>query len=214
MDRQLQYWATYGLLITFIAVAISYCWIDIPLVEWAHAHQLRQYRWLHHLQLLPEIFPVLAAISLVCLAFRSYWATLSRVEQAIFTASLSYVVTSFLTRMLKMLFARTWPATWVDNNPSWLQDNVYGFFWLMDHPAYRSFPSGHTAAIFSVIVVMIVFYPTLRWVGGLLCAMIVIGLVGNYYHFLSDMIAGAYLGTLVGLTASYWPEKAKIGRKT
>lgn len=47
---------------------------------------------------------------------------------------------------LKFIFGRTWPNTWSNNNPSWLQHQVFGFnpFTIIGN-AYMSFPSGHSA---------------------------------------------------------------------
>jgi membrane-associated phospholipid phosphatase len=190
---------TYGLLITVGVIGIGYAWVDIPLIEWAHTHDMRQYKWLHTAQQLPELFPYLAFIVMVFVGIRSCWATLTRIETALLYTSISYVFVSFLTKMFKMVFARTWPATWVDNNPSWLNDQVFGFFWFIDAAAYRSFPSGHTAAMFAVVVVLCHFYRSLRFLSGLACALVIAGLISNYYHYFSDIVAGAYLGTLTGL---------------
>jgi membrane-associated phospholipid phosphatase len=41
-------------------------------------------------------------------------------------------------------------------------------------------------------------FPKLRWLWFLLAFLVVVGQIGMYYHFLSDVIAGALLGSLVG----------------
>jgi membrane-associated phospholipid phosphatase len=41
-------------------------------------------------------------------------------------------------------------------------------------------------------------YPKFRWLYGTLVALVVIGLIGLDYHFVSDVIAGACLGGLTG----------------
>lgn len=194
-----RWFLTYGLLMTIALIGIGYAWIDIPLVEWAHAHDMRQYQWLHTAQQLPEIFPYLAFVILVTAGIRACWAQLTSVENALLYTSISYVFTSFLSNIFKMIFARAWPATWVDNNPSWLTDHVYGFFWFIDKAAYRSFPSGHAAAMFAVVVVLCHYYKSLRWVSGFACALVIAGLISHYYHYFSDIIGGAYLGTLTAL---------------
>lgn len=65
-------------------------------------------------------------------------------------------------------------------------------------PDQFSFPSGHTITAFAVAVSLSMFYPALA-IGLLFCALSVAGsriLLGM--HFLSDVLAGAAIGTLLG----------------
>jgi undecaprenyl-diphosphatase len=65
-------------------------------------------------------------------------------------------------------------------------------------PDQFSFPSGHTMTAFAVAIPLSLFYPTLS-IGLLFCALsiatsrIVLGM-----HFLSDVVAGALIGTGLG----------------
>ena len=69
-------------------------------------------------------------------------------------------------------------------------------------PDQFSFPSGHTITAFAVAVPMMHFYPTLT-MGLLFCACsIAISRVALGLHFLSDVLAGALIGVLLGV-ASY-----------
>ncbi len=201
---------TYGFLIIIASVCFTYFWVDIPLVEWAHAHELRQYKWLHVAQQIPEIFPYAAFLIVLMIGIRSCYTQPKYVEKALLCASLSYILVNFLTDIFKIIFARTWPATWTNNNPSWLTDNIYGFFWFIDNPGYRSFPSGHTSATFAVVITLCYFYPKFRWLGAAACTLVMLGLISNYYHYLSDILAGAYLGTLTAyLTLRFYEPIAR-----
>lgn len=199
MIKNPRWFFSYGFILTLIAITVSYHWLDIPLVNWSHTHHLRDYTWLKIVQKLPNLFPAIAFVSIIGLTLRSYRTKLGYNAQALLSTSLAFVVCHFFKTVLKIIFARTWPATWVDNNPSWLTDGVYGFFWFRDDAAYQSFPSGHTAAIFVVSVMLIYFYPRVRWLCAIACALVMAGLISNYYHFLSDIIGGAYLGLASGL---------------
>lgn len=201
---------TYGFVMALAAITVSYIWLDIPLAQWAHAHHLRDYTWLRTVQRLPNLFPAIAFVSIIGLTLRSYRSKLGYHAQALLSTSLAFVVCYFLTKILKIIFARTWPATWVDNNPSLLSDGVYGFFWFRDDRAYQSFPSGHTSAIFVVSLMLIYYYPRARWLAAIACAMVITGLIGNYYHFLSDIIAGAYLGMASGLFMIQYRKQSTI----
>jgi undecaprenyl-diphosphatase len=68
-------------------------------------------------------------------------------------------------------------------------------------PDQFSFPSGHTITAFAVAVSLSHFYPDLA-IGLLFCALSVAAsriLLGM--HFLSDVVAGAAIGTLLARTA-------------
>ena len=70
-------------------------------------------------------------------------------------------------------------------------------------PDQFSFPSGHTITAFSVSVTLSHFYPDLT-AGLLFCAISIAAsriLLGM--HFLSDVLAGAAIGTLLGLAAAW-----------
>jgi membrane-associated phospholipid phosphatase len=58
------------------------------------------------------------------------------------------------------------------------------------------------AATCAVISVIWFWYPRWRWLCALAAVAVGFGLVGANYHFLSDVIAGAFLGISVGWTAS------------
>jgi undecaprenyl-diphosphatase len=71
---------------------------------------------------------------------------------------------------------------------------------LKDH----SFPSGHTTAVFSVIVPFIILNPVLAAV--LIPLGLFVGISRIYLglHYPSDVIAGGFLGTLFGILCSYF----------
>jgi undecaprenyl-diphosphatase len=65
-------------------------------------------------------------------------------------------------------------------------------------PDQFSFPSGHTMTAFAVAIPMVLFYPTLA-IGLFFCALSIAAsriLLGM--HFLSDVVAGALIGTGLG----------------
>jgi len=70
-------------------------------------------------------------------------------------------------------------------------------------PDQFSFPSGHTITAFAVSIALAGFYPELA-IGLLFCAISVAAsriLLGM--HFLSDVLAGAAIGSLLGIGASH-----------
>ena len=70
-------------------------------------------------------------------------------------------------------------------------------------PDQFSFPSGHTITAFAIAVSLIQFYPSLT-AGLLFCAIsIAVSRVLLGMHFLSDVLAGAGIGTALALGAAH-----------
>ena len=119
--------------------------------------------------------------------------------------ALAILVAFALKDQLKFLAGRTWPETWTNNNPSYIKNNVFGFFpmtsWANAGRAYHSFPSGHMTMISVAAVSLALNWPRWRWLAALPVALVAIGLTGANYHWISDMIAGASLGTAVAIAA-------------
>lgn len=93
-----------------------------------------------------------------------------------------------VTMLLKLVFARYRPQLLFD-------EGLYGFgFWKAGH-WFNSFPSGHAAAAFGFLVALALARP--RWrlpcIAG--AALIGVGRVISNAHYLSDVLAGALLGT-------------------
>ncbi len=64
-------------------------------------------------------------------------------------------------------------------------------------PDVDSFPSGHATSVFAVATVFAVFYPRLRWPLYGLAITIALGRVYLERHYLSDVMAGALIGTVI-----------------
>ena len=94
--------------------------------------------------------------------------------------------------VLKRLISRERPDT--SEIPSWS---------TLTAPDRFSFPSGHTITAFAVAVTLSRFYPDLA-TGLMFCALSIAAsriLLGM--HFLSDVVAGAAIGSIVAC-ASVW----------
>ena len=68
-------------------------------------------------------------------------------------------------------------------------------------PDKFSFPSGHTMSAFSIALVVSYFYPTLQWPLYFLAVSIGLSRIVLGMHFLSDVLAGAVLGSALGVAA-------------
>jgi undecaprenyl-diphosphatase len=106
---------------------------------------------------------------------------------AIGAAGLSSILSIMLFICLKRLTGR--------RRPCQIEPHCWATLLPPDH---FSFPSGHTMTAFAVAIPMSLFYPTLT-IGLLFCALsIAISRILLGMHFLSDVVAGALIGTGLG----------------
>ena len=197
-------WAI-GFCLTGAAVVLSYFWLDRPIALFVHEH-LRGFDAFAMLTYVPAITIPLAVAAFTAVALRVLSGrALSRLQTVIVLAGASLAVSEAIKVQLKYAFGRTWPETWVRDNPSFIRDGVYGFYPFHGGLGFAAFPSGHMSAICALLSVFWVCYPRLRVLYALVMAVVGIGLIGADFHFLSDVIAGAFLGIWTGwLTVALW----------
>jgi membrane-associated phospholipid phosphatase len=194
-----------ALLLTALAVAICYLWIDRPLALLVHAHSEHRESFAN-LTHIPDLLAPGAAIAfLISGLFALAGKGTSKCVTIIALCSIGLIVSAAVKSELKFMFGRTWPETWVRNNPSFIHDGAYGFNLFHGGPGFASFPSGHTAVTCGVISVLWILYPKFRALYAAVVLAVAIGLIGADYHFLSDVIAGGFVGTSVGwMTVVLW----------
>lgn len=187
------------------SVVVSYAWLDRPIALFAHA-QTHEYALFERLTRIPEWMGPLVIVAFVVLGLRTLSGRLmSKLATAIVLTAASLAVATAIKDQLKFAFGRTWPETWVRNNASFIRDGVFGFNPFHGGAEYSAFPSGHTTAVCAVMSVLWICYPKYRAVYAVCVVAVAVGLIGANFHFLSDVIAGAYLGTLIGwLTVFVW----------
>lgn len=88
------------------------------------------------------------------------------------------------------------------NRPELLDERAY----QVRRPKTSSFPSGHASSAALAAVLFSDAAPRLRPLWGGLAAIVAASRVHNRMHHASDVVAGAALGTMVGLAAKrLWP---------
>ena len=187
-----------GLAFTAGTVVASDFWLDQPIASFVHQNVTDKtiFVWLHRL---PVAFLLL---SLLVFVWCGFWALtnrpFSRVQSVGLACSISFIATNFVNTQLKHLFGRTWPDTWIENNPSLIQNGVFGFNPFHGGLGFASFPSAHAAGVCSVMAVLWWSYPNWRPINIACVAAVAIGLIGANYHFLSDVIGGMFVGSFAG----------------
>jgi PAP2 superfamily len=187
-----------GLAITALGVIACYFWLDQPIAFFIHRNVTNKsiFVWL---QRLPVAFLLL---SFFVLAWCGLWTLMerpfSRVQSVGMACTISFIATNLITNQLKYVFGRTWPETWIENNPSLVQNGVFGFNPFHGGLGFASFPSGHLAGVCAVMAVLWWSYTRLRPIYIACVAAVAIGLIGANYHFLSDILSAIFVGTSAG----------------
>ncbi len=191
--------------VVLIALAIAFA--DRPIALFAHDH-LHGIAVFVDLTYIPEFVTPVAAVILVVfgigLAMGRSW---NGPFTVLVRCSVALIAAAAIKDQLKYAFGRTWPETWTNNNPSFIGNGSFGFSPFHGGQGWASFPSGHTTVICAVVAVLWICWPRLRWLYAALVALVVIGLLGADFHWLSDTIAGGFLGSAVGVAA------ATVGRR-
>lgn len=188
-------------LICGVLVGFSIAFADRPLATWSHAHLhgMFLFVWMTRIvEPVPDL--ALAGLAGYAIARLAGWRP-GPVGQTLLAFCLATLLALALKDRIKYLCGRTWPETWTGANPSWIADGI--FAWEPFHPGegWRSFPSGHTtliAAPMSVLWCRLRLHRA-RWLVPVPVILVAAGLIGADYHWLSDVIAGAFLGTAAGL---------------
>ncbi|MDB5396959.1 MAG: hypothetical protein JWM91_4465 [Rhodospirillales bacterium] len=196
-------WAAAGL-IAALLVLICYRWVDRPTAILVH----RMVRpgaplgWLFNsLSRLPDLLTtawLAILIMLPLLVWRTVIVARSRRPAhlgAIILVGCSFVLSSAVKMLLKWSFGRTWPETWIHDNPSFIRDGLYGFFPFHGDAGWSAFPSGHMAAVISIAVIALQLWPRLAPFWAAVAVSAGVGLIAMNFHFVSDVIAGMYVGS-------------------
>jgi membrane-associated phospholipid phosphatase len=183
-------------LISVIAlVIVSYFFFDTGIAEYSGG-LLRNYGMLAtYASDIPDLlFPI------ACVTTGSSWAVYCLLKRnnisspyARFfhligwTVPLSFILKTILKYVFGMANTRVWLAN----------EAEYGFHWFQGNGNYGGFPSGHMAVFTVVVIAFIRFFPRFRLAGLFLLLILAAALIITDYHFLSDVIAGTYLGLIV-----------------
>jgi len=183
----------------FVLIGLSIAFVDRPAATWAHDtfRGMVVFPWLTWLVNpdLPVAVVGLSAAGLVIAGLGAEFGWRPKGwSKTLIACCLAAVFAFVMKDALKFVFGRTWPESWIDNNPSWIKDGEYGFHFFHGGSGWGSFPSGHMTLITAPFAVLWQRDCWWRWLCAVPILAVAIGLFGANYHFVSDMIAGFYLG--------------------
>lgn len=186
-----------------LAVVICFLFLDQPI-----AIAMSKADLLHHKGILGRSMAVRLTqfcYLLMLVVFAAYFfmrlkGVRGKALECVALISQSVVFAFFIKSTLQYLFGRYVPR-YKGSNVLLFQRNhhLYGLHWLQA----GSFPSGHMAILTAGAIAVSLFYPKFKWVAFLLMLVMAALLLMLNYHFLSDLIAGAYLGVTVSLGLFY-----------
>ena len=184
------------LLFFLFLIIFLYFFVDVHLVFFVNNNRLNKFYLIDMLTHIPDL--IVALLIFYAILFLFFYKKYRNILffKFLFFSLISVSLTSQIKDILKFIFGRYWPNTWIDNNLSLIVNNVYGFNFFQKGST-SSFPSGHAALTFSFFTMCILFFPKYKIYFIIPMLLSCLGQVLMNYHFLSDVFAGAVLGFLV-----------------
>lgn len=185
-------------LMAFAAVLFSMRFLDLAAAGWI-AEYLRGHSLGHRVADLPDLL-LLVVIVLTTASWAAFgylrWRAVQDTRCDFLRLTGSVLPLAFLVKtLLKWLFGRIETREWL------LHPEAYGFHWFAGDEGFNGFPSGHMLVLTPLFLALWRFYPRYRTLYALVWSGLGLALVLTDYHFLSDVIAAAYIGLLVHLAA-------------
>jgi membrane-associated phospholipid phosphatase len=132
-------------------------------------------------------------LGLVAISGRGYGKSLAFVA----LCTVGTLNTTVVKDQLKFVFGRTWPYL--------LQHDIYEFHFFQSARWLESFPSGHAAVAATILSMVWIVFSDVRTACAVLLVAVNTLLVALDLHFLSDAVAGTFVGVSVGLfTVAIW----------
>ncbi len=184
----------YSLPIAAISIFCNY-YVDRPLSLFVKAHLYANRHWSDYTSNLPDILMVMV-VSVSVLSYILYLFRKSKHINDINTFLFKYLAISqpvaFVAKStVKIVFGRIESRVWLQN------PGQYGFHWFQGGFNFNGFPSGHMIVFTALFAVIWRCHPDLKKMLALMLTALGTLLVATNYHFLSDVICGAYLGILI-----------------
>jgi membrane-associated phospholipid phosphatase len=180
---------------TAAAVVVCFKWIDRPVAEFAETHIRHTAAWgwiVHGLAPLDAVVAMLGLFACMCGAWSIFSRPLPPWTQTPLLCALAALGATVVCLLLKHLFGRS------SVDPAYLQGHLYGFSLLHGGLYGQSFPSGTAAISTAIVSVLWMVAPRLRMAGGLIVLLLSAAVVITNFHWVGDVVAGIYLGALIG----------------
>jgi membrane-associated phospholipid phosphatase len=193
-------------LVVIIVIVVSIQYLDTGIAVRV-MHFLQSFRTLRKAtdnipDILPHIVGICTVIMWAIYFFRAHEKKHDKMMKFLRLSATSLPIAYLLKTFLQFVFGRT-------NTRLWLIANKHLEFKWFNELGNGSFPSGHMTVFAALGAAVLIYYPKYRV--PVICLLILLGiaLITTDYHYLSDVIAGAYLGFITTYTLKKVFDKQK-----
>ncbi len=184
-----------GFIVAVCGVVFSRYYLDTRVARLAD-HAMRDYAGISTSSYkIPDVLGVFsfvaAGLSGVVWLFMTYRKSDSAWKRFFLHLAILLPTLLVLTSVLKFVFGGAGPRGWLRH------PGMYGFHWMDGGGIYNAFPSGHMVVAAALVSCLWRFLPGYRYAGVALPTVLAAALIVTGYHFVSDLIAGLYIGFLV-----------------
>lgn len=184
-----------GLAAALLLTMFSYFYLDVPVAVFFHHLAMSDAMLRKYTSHIPDLlFPIAVMITVCCWTALLVWAPKGihgAHARFLQLCGVSVPLAYAAKCVLQHIFGRVDPRVWIYHH--WLA----GFHWFHDGAGFASFPSGHMTVFAALAAVLWRHYPRYRIVYGIGAVALGVALVATDYHFVSDVVSGAYLGIMV-----------------
>lgn len=188
---------------TIIAIVVCYYFIDKPLAhEMLILHPIKRSGAfsLNASVLLTQLSYLVIVLMFIVLFFCHARAKTGRLVNCLTLLCTSMAISFFIKSVLQFTFGRYVPRYRASDILLFERNHhLYGFHWFQS----GCFPSGHMAVFSAALCAIALYYPRGKLISICLGLILAIALIALNYHFLSDIIAGTYLGMTITLAVYY-----------
>ncbi len=178
-----------------LVTAVSYFYLDTGIASGVY-HLISSSRFLRRATAnIPDLLlHIVSVITLSCWAgyiFLRHRGLSNRHTRFLQTCG-TVAPVAFIAKVgLQYLFGRPDPYVWV------FAHKLPRFYWFRAGAGFGSFPSGHMTVFTAILLTLRHYYPRYRTIFAASLLLLALALIATDYHFLSDVIAGAYLGAVI-----------------
>ena len=188
---------TIVLLVTVSLTAISYFYFDTGIARFVFRVLNSSDELLQAATNIPDLL-LHVVITITVLSWVGYFILVRRGIHNRLTDFLracgTVVPIAFVAKtVLQYIFGRPNPYAWLLTRESESPD----FYWFRDDARYGCFPSGHMTIFTALLTTLSYYFPRYRPVYLGLLWLLALALIITGYHFLSDVLAGAVLGSVL-----------------
>lgn len=182
----------------FVSVALL-TYFCILYVDRAVSTIIRDSLFNSHWSQITSALPDLLLLLVVILSLVAYLGQLYRKKRLlldVYTRLLGFIAlalpVSYIVKMaLKYACGRVETRFWLQN------PHLYEFRWFHGDPGFSGFPSGHMVVLTTLLVATGRYLPVYKQFCYATLAVLAVLLVVTNYHFVGDIVSGAYVGILI-----------------